>query len=162
MSERSEEVARQTRRLVVEAAIRARTCHIGSSLSIVDILAVLYADVLAREPEEPAHRFLLSKGHAASALYGTLATVGVLSREDVLLGYCSDGGRLAGHPERGVPGVEMTGGSLGHGPAIAVGIAAAELSAFMACIVIKRVSPCSNSGPYAPAHGPAAIRLQHA
>ncbi len=126
MSERSQAVARETRRLVVEAAIIARTCHIGSSLSIVDILAVLYADVLAREPEEPAHRFLLSKGHAASALYGTLATVGVLSREDVLLGYCSDGGRLAGHPERGVPGVEMTGGSLGHGPAIAVGIALAE------------------------------------
>ncbi len=126
MSERSEAVARQTRRLVVEAAIRARTCHIGSSLSIVDILAVLYADVLAREPDLPAHRFLLSKGHGASALYGTLATVGILSPEDMLLGYCSDDGELAGHPERGVPGVEMTGGSLGHGPAIAVGIALAE------------------------------------
>ena len=126
VSERSETVARQTRRLVVEAAIRAGTCHIGSSLSIVDILAVLYADVLPREPDQLADHFLLSKGHGASALYGTLATVGVLSREDMLLGYCSDGGRLAGHPERGVPGVEMTGGSLGHGPAIAVGIALAE------------------------------------
>jgi transketolase len=126
VSERSQAVARETRRLVVEAAIIARTCHIGSSLSIVDILAVLYADVLAREPEEPADRFLLSKGHAASALYGTLATVGVLSREELLVGYCSDGGWLAGHPERGVPGVEMTGGSLGHGPAIAVGVALAE------------------------------------
>jgi transketolase len=125
LSERSQAVARQTRRLVVQAAIQARTCHIGSSLSIVDILAVLYADVLEREPGRPG-RFLLSKGHAASALYGTLAATGVLSPEEMVSGYCSDGGLLAGHPERGLPGIEMTGGSLGHGPAIAVGIALAE------------------------------------
>jgi transketolase len=127
MSVSSETIARQTRRLVVEAAIAARTCHIGSSLSIVDILAVLYADVLDRDPGRPPARFLLSKGHAASALYGTLVGAGVLSREQMLAGYCSDGGALAGHPERGVPGVEMTAGSLGHGPAIALGIALAEL-----------------------------------
>jgi transketolase len=130
VSERSEAVARGARRLVVEAAIGARTVHIGSSLSIVDILAVLYTDVLPGESgelkDQRNDRLLLSKGHAASALYSTLAAVGVLSREDVLEGYCSDGGQLAGHPERGVPGVEMTGGSLGHGPAIAVGIALAE------------------------------------
>ena len=78
------------------------------------------------KPDESADRLLLSKGHGSSGLYGTLAAVGVLSPEDVLQGYCSDGGLLAGHPERGVPGVEMTGGSLGHGPAIAVGIALAE------------------------------------
>ena len=112
VSERSEAVARQARRLAVEAAIRARTCHIGSSLSMVDILAVLYADVLPPEAGESADRLLLSKGHGSSGLYGTLAAVGVLSPEDVLQGYCSDGGLLAGHPERGVPGVEMTGGSL--------------------------------------------------
>jgi transketolase len=126
VSVRSKAVARETRRLVVEAAIRARTCHIGSSLSIVDILAVLYADVLRDESGRPAGRFLLSKGHAASALYGTLVVEGVLSLETMLTGYCSDGGELAGHPERGVAGIEMTGGSLGHGPAIAVGIALAE------------------------------------
>ena len=126
VSARSQAVARETRRLVVEAAIRARTCHIGSSLSIVDILAVLYADVLRDDSGRPAGRFLLSKGHAASALYGTLVVEGVLSLETMLTGYCSDGGSLAGHPERGVAGVEMTGGSLGHGPAIAVGIALAE------------------------------------
>lgn len=126
MSQRSALVARDARRLAVEAAIRARTCHIGSSLSIIDILAVLYTDILNREPAEAADRFLLSKGHAASALYGTLAAIGVMSAEEMLAGYCSDGGWLTGHPERGLPGVEMTGGSLGHGPAIAVGIALAE------------------------------------
>jgi transketolase len=124
VSERSVEVAKQARRLVIEAALRARTCHIGSSLSIVDVLSVLYGDVLSEG--DPEHRFLLSKGHAASALYATLAAVGVMSAADVVSGYCADGGDLHGHPERGLPGVEMTGGSLGHGPAIAVGIALAE------------------------------------
>lgn len=124
MSAASEEAARRARRLVIEAAIAAGTCHIGSSLSIVDALAVLHADVL--EGAGGPHRFLLSKGHAASALYATLAGVGRLDGDEVVAGYCSDGGRFAGHPERGVPGVEMTGGSLGHGPAIAVGLALAD------------------------------------
>ena len=118
----SEERARAARRIVIEAALAAGTCHIGSALSIVDALAVLHADVLPAGP----HRFLLSKGHAASALYATLAVEGVLERDEVVGAYCANGGRLAGHPERGVPGVEITGGSLGHGPAIAVGLALAD------------------------------------
>ncbi|HEY4093895.1 MAG TPA: transketolase [Baekduia sp.] len=113
------------RRIVLDAALAAGTCHIGSSLSIVDVLAVLYADVLPAGPGD-GHRFLLSKGHAASALYATLAVDGVLDPAAVVAGYCADGGRFAGHPERGIPGVEMTGGSLGHGPAIAIGTALAE------------------------------------
>lgn len=121
MSIRATSLAREIRMIVAEAAIRAQTCHIGSALSIVDILAVLYGDIL-----RPEDRFLLSKGHAASALYGALAATGTLTREEVLSGYCADGGRLHGHPERGVPGVEMTAGSLGHGPAIALGIALAQ------------------------------------
>lgn len=119
MSELSLERADAARRVVIEAAISAGTCHIGSSLSIVDLLAVLYADVRER-------RVLLSKGHAASALYASLAQTGVLDAADVVAGYCSDRGRYAGHPERGVPGVEMTGGSLGHGPSIAIGCALAD------------------------------------
>jgi len=81
---------------------------------------VLYTDVLPSGPA-PGHRFLLSKGHAASALYATLAGAGVLDPAEFIAGYCADGGRFTGHPERGAPGVEMTGGSLGHGPAIAIG-----------------------------------------
>ena len=82
----SAERADAARRTVVEAAIAAGTCHIGSSLSIVDILAVLYTDVL---PDGGTHRFLLSKGHAASALYASLAAAGVLDRDEVVRGYCS-------------------------------------------------------------------------
>jgi transketolase len=130
MSARSAERADAARRIVIEAAVAAGTAHIGSSLSIVDVLAVLYADVLA-----PGDRFLLSKGHAASALYATLAIHGVLAADEVVREYCSDGGRLAGHPERGLPGVEMTGGSLGHGPAIAVGTALADRAHRTFCLV---------------------------
>jgi len=118
---RSAERAHAARRTVIEAALAARTAHIGSSLSIVDVLAVLYSDVLTGDD-----RFLLSKGHAASALYATLAEHGELDRDEVISGYCADGGEFAGHPERGVAGIEMTGGSLGHGPAIAVGTALAD------------------------------------
>lgn len=119
----SRERADAARRLLIEAAIAAGTCHIGSSLSIVDILAVLHQDVL---PAGPAHRFLLSKGHAASALWATLAAFGRIDPDDFVRGYCSEDGMFAGHPERGIAGVEMTGGSLGHGPAIAVGTALAD------------------------------------
>jgi transketolase len=126
VSDRSMAIAREARRLVVESAIKAQAAHVGSALSIVDVLAVLYGEILPDPDGAPEARLLLSKGHGAAALYATLAAVGVLTAEEVTYGYCADGGRLHGHPERGVPGVEMTGGSLGHGPAIAVGIALAE------------------------------------
>jgi transketolase len=125
---RSAERAHAARRTVIEAALAARTAHIGSSLSIVDLLAVLYSDVLRDDD-----RFLLSKGHAASALYAMLAAHGKLDRDQVVEGYCSDGGEFAGHPERGVAGIEMTGGSLGHGPAIGVGLALAGCRTY--CLV---------------------------
>ena len=89
------------RRLVLEAALAAGTCHIGSSLSIVDILTVLY--LRARCAPTAGDRFLLSKGHAASALYAVLARTGALDEHEVIAGYCRDGGSLAGHPERARP-----------------------------------------------------------
>jgi transketolase len=120
--------ADRARRVVLEQAIAAGACHIGSALSIVDVLAVLYGSVL-----RDGDRFLLSKGHAAAALYATLEDHGVLA--DVVAEYCSDGGSLHGHPERGVPGVEMTGGSLGHGPSIALGLALADPERRVVCLV---------------------------
>jgi len=111
------------RRLVLEAALAAGTCHIGSSLSIVDILTVLYFRTLRSDAGD---RFLLSKGHAAAALYAVLARTGTLDEREMVAGYCSDGGSLAGHPERHVAGVEVTAGSLGHGVAAALGYALAD------------------------------------
>ena len=111
------------RRIVLEAALASGSCHIGSSLSIVDILTVLYQRALRPEAGD---RFLLSKGHAASALYAVLARAGVLDEAEVISGYCRDGGAFAGHPERHVAGVELTAGSLGHGVAVALGRALAD------------------------------------
>jgi transketolase len=124
MTGTTQEQAERLREVILEMALRARSCHIGSSLSIADILAVLYFDVLRREARPD--RFMLSKGHAASALYAVLALAGDLDLDEVVHRYCADGGRLGGHPERSVPGVEITAGSLGHGPALAVGAALAD------------------------------------
>ena len=112
--------AHEARRLVLECALASGSCHIGSSLSLVDVLTVLYREVLRRNDA-----FLLSKGHAAAGFYSVLARAGVIDPEELVDGYCRDGGTFAGHPERGLPGVEITGGSLGHGLSIALGRALA-------------------------------------
>jgi transketolase len=102
--------------------------HIGGSLSCADILAVLYFAVLRVRPAEPdwidRDYFVLSKGHASAALYATLAERGFLPVEE-LATYARPGGRLAGHPLRRIPGVELPTGSLGHGLSLGVGLALA-------------------------------------
>jgi len=121
--------ARQIRRHVLRMVHKSRASHVGSCLSIADILAVLYGEVLRVRPAQPdwadRDRFVLSKGHAAAALYATLAERGFFPLE-WLDTYCEDGSRLAGHVvHKGVPGVEVSTGSLGHGLPIAVGMALA-------------------------------------
>jgi len=101
--------------------------HFGSAMSIVDILTVLYFRVMKIDsPDDPARdRFILSKGHAVSAWYATLARKGFFD-EAVLETYLRDGGSLYGHPVRGsLPGIEASTGSLGHGLAIGIGLALA-------------------------------------
>jgi transketolase len=122
--------AHEARKLVLEAALASGSCHIGSSLSPIDVLTVVYQDVL-REGD----RFLLSKGHAAAGFYAVLARAGVLAADEFVNGYCRDGGRFPGHPEKGLPGVEITGGSLGHGLSIAIGLALAEPHARIFCLL---------------------------
>jgi transketolase len=115
------ERAYEIRELALELALRAGTCHIGSALGIADILAVAYFGVMDADDT-----FILSKAHAGSALMATLALRGTVDREQLLREYCQDGGAFGGHAERGVPGVEISGGSLGHGLAIAVGRSVAD------------------------------------
>jgi len=124
-----EERARRIRRHVVAMAATPQGCHAGGSLSCADILAVLYFDVLRVRPEEPdwpdRDHFVLSKGHAGAALYAALAERGFLPVEE-LATYARTGGRLAGHPLRALPGVELPTGSLGHGLALGLGLALAD------------------------------------
>jgi transketolase len=118
--------ARRIRAHALRMVFRAKASHIGSCLSMADILAVLYTRVLRLDPADPSDperdRFILSKGHAAAILYAALAERGFFST-DQLASYCNPGSRLTGHVSHGVPGVEVSTGSLGHGLPIAVGMA---------------------------------------
>lgn len=120
--------ARRIRAHALRMVYAAKSSHIGSCLSIADILAVLYAGVLRVDPQRPGDpdrdRFILSKGHAAAILYAALAESGFFSI-DLLDSYCRDGSALTGHVSHGVAGVEVSTGSLGHGLPIAVGMALA-------------------------------------
>jgi len=107
---------------------RARSAHIGSMLSMADLLAVLYGRILRVDPANPRwperDRFILSKGHGGGALFATLAEMGFFPIE-WLDTYYLDGGRLSGHISHHVPGVEFSTGSLGHGLPVATGMALA-------------------------------------
>ena len=103
---------------------RAHVGHIGSALSIVEILAVLYGSVLRiNEPRDPQRdRFVLSKGHAALALYSVFRLMGWVSQEQFNT-FCGNGSALGVHPERRLPGVDFCTGSLGMGLGYAAGAA---------------------------------------
>ena len=118
--------ADDVRRLILDVSFRAGVGHIGSSLSIVDILHVLYASVINRDvaDERERDRFILSKGHAALALYAVLHLEGKLTRE-ALHGYCQDASLLGVHPDHLIEGVDFSTGALGHGLGMGVGAALA-------------------------------------
>lgn len=121
--------ARHLRRLVVDALAGGERGHIGSSMSPIEILRVLYDDILRHRPHEPSwperDRCILSKGHGCLALYAVLADHGYFPAE-ALKSFCRKGAMLGGHPEAGkVPGVEASTGALGHGLSIGVGMALA-------------------------------------
>ncbi len=121
----SSAISREIRKRLVR--MHQTGSHFGSAMSIVDILTVLYFRVMKIEsPDDPDRdRFILSKGHATSAWYTTLAKKGFFP-EDVLDTYLQNGGQLYGHPVKGgVPGVETSTGSLGHGINIGAGMALA-------------------------------------
>jgi len=118
------------RRMVCETVAVAGRGHLGPALSLIEILRVLYDDVLRVRPQEPGwperDRCILSKGHGCLALYAILADKGFFS-PDVLATFCAHDSILGGHPEHGmIPGVEASTGALGHGLSIGVGMAIAN------------------------------------
>ena len=115
------------RRNGLEMTHISRGSHIGSVLSVAEIIAVLYSSVLNVDPKEPKKpdrdRLILSKGHAGSAVYAALAETGFFPVEQLKTHY-ANGSILSGHvSHKGVPGVEVSTGALGHGLGIGVGMA---------------------------------------
>ncbi len=124
-----EELSRRIRFELVRMSHRAKTAHLGGALSCVDILVAAYWAGLNVDPSAPLapgrDRLILSKGHAVSALYATLATKGFFSLSE-LEKYNQNGGHLPEQPSPGcVPGVEWATGSLGHGLSVGAGMALA-------------------------------------
>lgn len=124
----TDEFARGIRVNILKQAMRAGVGHIGSALSIADVVAVLYNEILEigdlSDPERD--RFILSKGHAALALFSALHMRGWLS-EEILSTYCSDNSLLGAHPESALAGIDFSTGSLGMGLSMGAGAALAAV-----------------------------------
>lgn len=118
-------IARIIRKHVIEMVYEAKSGHPGGSLSITDILTVLYFREMNIDPADPNNlerdRLIMSKGHASPGLYATLAVKGFFP-EDLLTGFRKINSKLEGHVHRGIPGVEASTGSLGQGLGIGVGM----------------------------------------
>lgn len=119
-------LARRLRGHALRMTGKSKSSHIGSCLSIADILAVLYGQVLNIDPQRPSwpdrDRLIVSKGHAAAIVYAALAETGFIPVSE-LDSFQSDGSRLSGHVTTSIPGVEFSTGSLGHGLPVAAGLA---------------------------------------
>jgi len=124
----SMQLAARFRAKAIEMSHAAGAAHLASSLSCMDMVAVLFHGVLQIDPRNPKwavrDRFILSKGHGATALYAALAYRGFLTEED-LKTYGKAGSLLEEHPSPKLPGVEAATGSLGHGLPFGCGIALA-------------------------------------
>lgn len=123
----TEDLAARIRRHALHMTSTGGSSHIGSILSMADLLAVLYGGVLRVDPAEPSwperDRFILSKGHAGAGVYAVLAERGFFPVER-LADHCQNGSDLSGHvSHKGIPGVELSTGSLGHGLSVGAGMA---------------------------------------
>ena len=122
-------IANEVRKGVIKSTHAAKSGHPGGSLSVTDIMTYLYFEEMNVDPKNPQmadrDRLVLSKGHVAPALYATLAEKGFFPKED-LLTLRHVGSYLQGHPDmKGIPGVDMSSGSLGQGVSCAAGMALA-------------------------------------
>lgn len=118
--------SKDLRRLIIDGLEGGQRGHVGASFSLVEILRVLYDDILRYDPKDPKwpgrDRCILSKGHGCLALYAILADKGFFPKEAIKK-FCRSDGMLGGHPEHKVPGIEVSTGSLGHGLSIGIGFA---------------------------------------
>lgn len=125
---KSTELSWLIRRHGIEMTHLSGGSHIGAVLSVADIMAVLYADVLKYDPKNPESderdRFILGKGHAGAAVYAALAECGFFPVSQLKTHY-ADGSMLSGHVSHAVPGVDFSTGSLGHALPTAAGMALA-------------------------------------
>ncbi|MEU9115716.1 transketolase [Streptomyces sp. NPDC048483] len=124
----ADRLAVDIRRKVIEMSASPNGVHIGGSMSIADLLAVLYAEVL-RDPagEGPSgdrDYLILSKGQASAGLYAALAATGVIPESECAT-YAEENSRLGGHPMKRLPGVDFSTGALGHGLSLGLGVALA-------------------------------------
>jgi transketolase len=119
-------LANDIRKLSLKMVYNAKASHIGGALSMADILAVLYNDILRIDASSPQNidrdRFILSKGHACTSLYATLALKGFFSISD-LDTYAKNGSIFLSHTNHHIPGVELSAGSLGHALPVTCGLA---------------------------------------
>ena len=125
------ELAWKIRRHGIEMTHLSGGSHIAAILSVADIIAVLYSDVIVYDNKnskmDSRDRLILSKGHAGAAIYAALAEKGFISVDDLITHY-ADGSKLSGHvSHKGVPGVEFSTGSLGHGLSVGAGMAYAAI-----------------------------------
>ena len=123
----TQDLARNIRIDAVNMVNKGGSSHIGSVLSIVDILAVLYGKIMNYDIKNPKletrDRFILSKGHAGAGVYATLAEVGFFNKSELLHHY-QDGSKFSGHvSHKGIAGVEFSTGALGHGLSVGTGMA---------------------------------------
>ncbi|HAL64639.1 MAG TPA: transketolase, partial [Bacteroidales bacterium] len=120
-------IARSIRIWVIKSLAEAGSGHLGGSLGLADVFTMLYFNVLKHDSQNPAwpgrDRFILSIGHVAPVFYSTLAHAGYFPLEE-LLTLRKLGSRLQGHPgkEHGLPGIELSAGSLGQGLSVSVGL----------------------------------------
>lgn len=123
---KSENLAWLIRRHGIEMTHLSGGSHIGAILSVADIMAVLYSDVLKFDSQNPKmenrDRFILSKGHAGASVYAALAENGFFPVEELKSHY-QNGSRLSGHVSHHLPGVDLSTGSLGHGLSVGAGMA---------------------------------------
>lgn len=128
MSHTSSQLAWLIRRHGIEMTHLSGGSHVGAVLSVADIIAVLYADVLKYDPANPKwddrDRFILSKGHAGASIYAALAESGFFPVPELKTHY-QNGSRLSGHVSHHLPGVDFSTGALGHGLSAATGMALA-------------------------------------